>query len=283
MSYPDIGFPIPPFEWPHIGRQWPLYNVQSDQADGLVAWLPTLASRGAQSLRDLSGHGLRGVLSGDVSWVVHPELGAVVKYGGTNGHINCGSSPLLDNLATGKSMSFAAWASWDVLASKTLISKEAASASGWFCVVAGGSLSIRFNAADTDANSSTNAPTAGVLYHVAATYDDNGDRKVRIFLNGLEVAYTDQTAAIGALLDDSALDLTIGSLSPNFWYMNGRIGDVRIYNRGLTDTEVWQLYDPPTRWELYQLPRRLWRLGAIAPPPPTIIPVVMHHYRSVRL
>ncbi len=32
--------------------------------------------------------------------------------------------------------------------------------------------------------------------------------------------------------------------------------DFRIYNRALTDNELWQLYDPRSRWDLYYVPGR---------------------------
>lgn len=38
------------------------------------------------------------------------------------------------------------------------------------------------------------------------------------------------------------------------------VADLRIYDRELTPDEVWQLYDPATRWDLYQVPRRFWTL-----------------------
>jgi len=31
----------------------------------------------------------------------------------------------------------------------------------------------------------------------------------------------------------------------------GNITDVRLYTRGLSPAEVWQIFDPRTRWELY--------------------------------
>jgi hypothetical protein len=36
--------------------------------------------------------------------------------------------------------------------------------------------------------------------------------------------------------------------------LNGTIADVRVYNRALTDAEVWELYDPRSRWDLYWQP-----------------------------
>jgi hypothetical protein len=35
---------------------------------------------------------------------------------------------------------------------------------------------------------------------------------------------------------------------------DGLIADVRIYKRALSDAEVWALYDPRSRWDLYWQP-----------------------------
>ena len=45
----------------------------------------------------------------------------------------------------------------------------------------------------------------------------------------------------------------MGALNLGFWlnYFTGKIGDVRIYNRALSPAEIWAMYDPATRWELY--------------------------------
>jgi hypothetical protein len=71
--------------------------------------------------------------------------------------------------------------------------------------------------------------------------------------------------------------LTDNSKTPSAWYagydsavggreLDGEFCDLRIYNRALSSAEVWALYDPRTRWDLYQQPtRRLWIDTAAAP------------------
>ncbi len=59
---------------------------------------------------------------------------------------------------------------------------------------------------------------------------------------------------------------------------NGQIGPVSLYNRALSAAEIWQLYDPQTRWGLYATPEyRRWFVPVVAG---TIIPRVMHHLRQ---
>jgi len=42
----------------------------------------------------------------------------------------------------------------------------------------------------------------------------------------------------------------------NGQFAEGNIAHVCIWNRALTDAEVWALYDPRTRWDLYAVPSR---------------------------
>ncbi len=233
-------------------------NRASPQARGLVAWWPPNGSRGTNVLRDYVG-GNHGAFSGDVSWARNAKLGSVLSYGGTNGHVNCGSAARLDNLATGKAFSYAVWVEFTSIANETLLSKESASSSGWFTrIISTARIETKFNAAVTDALSRSDAIiSTGVLYHIAITYDDNGDRKARIYVNGLEVAgYQAQDAAVGALVDDSARDLTIGSLSPSFWFMSGIIGDVRMAQVRWNPAEVRHQFTQP--WDLYKTPGLPW-------------------------
>lgn len=85
MPYPSVGFPIPPFEWPHIGRQWPPHNVELAQTKELMAWWSSLASRGAGSLRDVSGHGRDGSLVG-ATWV-GSHYGPVLDFDGGDDYV----------------------------------------------------------------------------------------------------------------------------------------------------------------------------------------------------
>jgi len=40
--------------------------------------------------------------------------------------------------------------------------------------------------------------------------------------------------------------------------------ELRVYDRALSDAEVWSLYDPQTRWDLYWQRRRTFFLPAAA-------------------
>jgi len=83
---------------------------------------------------------------------------------------------------------------------------------GWnFNVTTGGLLSGIVECATTDATSTGTARVDdGYWHYVKMTFDDAGDRKIDLFVDNVEVAYTVETAGNGAIVDDSAVDGAIG-------------------------------------------------------------------------
>lgn len=89
--------------------------------------------------------------------------------------------------------------------------------------------------------------SADVWYHGAVTY---GDGTVTLYLNGLPDGSGSSSQTFS-----SAGQLGIGRGSDQA--LIGSICDVRLYNRALGPGEIWQMYAPETRWELYRLPGRM--------------------------
>jgi hypothetical protein len=57
--------------------------------------------------------------------------------------------------------------------------------------------------------------------------------------------------------------INIGAFWSNTDYtFDGTIYELRVYDRVLPAAEVWAMYKPDTRWELYEAP---WRVAARAP------------------
>jgi hypothetical protein len=81
-------------------------------------------------------------------------------------------------------------------------------------------------------------PSAG-WYHIVGTYDKDagGTDEAKLYLNGVNVASADFSSAINA----NSVPVKIGFLETSAWF-NGKIDEVRIYNRSLSAAEVQQLY-----------------------------------------
>jgi PKD repeat protein len=182
---------------------------------------------------DASGNGHTGTIAG-ATWTAQGRFGSALVFDGINDWITVNDAPSLD-LATG--MTLSAWVSptapltdW-----RTLIAKEQLGGVVYYL----------------HASSDTNQPAMGVFIgserilsggtqltantwtHLAATYDGSMQR---LYINGVEVASRSQTGQIQA--SDGAL--RIGGNSIWGEYFQGRIDEVRIYNRALTVGEIQQ-------------------------------------------
>jgi hypothetical protein len=81
---------------------------------------------------------------------------------------------------------------------------------------------------------------AGSWYHVSYVYQN---RSMKIYLNGQLSASGTFTGSTGTTSPDKNMTIGVRSYDSIFeMYFGGTLDDIRIYNRALTDTEVWQLY-----------------------------------------
>jgi len=104
-------------------------------------------------------------------------------------------------------------------------------------------ITIRTSATTTWATSqSVEQITLATQTHYVATYNDNTDRKFHIFLQGKEVAYAIQDAAVGAITDDTTYPLRIADSYSLDRPLDGLISLVLIYNRALTPQEILDHY-----------------------------------------
>jgi hypothetical protein len=81
----------------------------------------------------------------------------------------------------------------------------------------------------------------GILYHVVATFDDTSTTNDPIiYVNGISKAITETVLPIGAPTIASGTTLYISAPANSF---NGKIFDLKVYNRILTPAEVLDLYN----------------------------------------
>lgn len=94
-------------------------------------------------------------------------------------------------------------------------------------------------------SSDDDAITLDVWQHVAFTYSFSGDRKVRIYINGVEVSYAfQQTGGAGEYPDDSSEGFYIGGDTLNQGGsagFNGLIAEVAIWNVALSAEQIAQV------------------------------------------
>lgn len=96
-----------------------------------------------------------------------------------------------------------------------------------------GKLTFNMNTNSTDVLSRDSVVmNTGSWIHVAFTYDDGGDRKGRLFIDGVEIAsYETQTAGTGTIVSAVNAELTIGNRAVSLdrgW--DGNIDEVGIFD-----------------------------------------------------
>lgn len=201
---------------------------------GLVAAYSFNASGGA-TVADVSGNNNTGTISG-AAWTTMGKFGTALSFDGINDWVTINDANSLDLTSR---MTLEAWVHPTAL--------NGGSTNGWRSVI----LKQTTNglAYSLYANDDTNRPSGYVAIsgdqgvfgptqlalntwtHLATTYD--GSRQ-RLYINGVEVANRAQSGTIAT----SSGVLRLGGNSVWGEYFQGRIDEVRIYNRALTATQI---------------------------------------------
>ncbi len=180
------------------------------------------------TVSDASGNGNGGALVG-ATWTTQGKYGNALVFNGTSGRVDVPDAPSLD-LTTG--MTLAAWVNPTV------------AQTGWrdviFKAVDMYYLEASSDIANVPGAGGTFAPTplyataqllANTWTHLAVTYDG---AMLRLYVNGIQVSSRAQTGAIRT----STGPLTIGGDATFGQYFQGRIDEVRVYNRALTAAQI---------------------------------------------
>jgi hypothetical protein len=95
---------------------------------------------------------------------------------------------------------------------------------------------------------------------LTGTYDGT---TFRLYFNGVEQA---NTTVSGDSMVEQSNDIYFGAEDTgNARYYHGLMTDFRLYRRCFSPQEIWALYNPATRWDLYRQPRKLWINSTAAP------------------
>jgi RHS repeat-associated protein len=183
---------------------------------------------------DASGSGNTGTLTSGATWVTG-QAGSAVNLDGADDYVQVGAQ---SSLVMTSAASFSAWiyptgGGSDATYGGTILSKE-----GEYLLVRFPDGSIRWAFANSSPgwafiNTGSVAPL-NQWTHVAVTYD-NG--VVKTYLNGTLANTYNGAGSIGDA-NASQNDFRIGGRQNISEYFQGRIDEVRVYNRALTATEV---------------------------------------------
>jgi len=200
----------------------------------LVGWWKLDEGSGTTA-GDSSSNGNIGTLTASgVNWTGGPSgFGSALSFDGS-GWVSVSDSPSL-NCSTG--LTLAAWVnvdSWVNPCCPRIISKNG---SPWdYTVQNGSALHLSITIGGTFYDSQVPPPPTGAWHHVAATYDGSA---IRMYLDGV---LQTNVPATGTLLSTSD-PVYVGYLGRDGGRntLIGLLDDVRIYNRGLSEAEIWAL------------------------------------------
>ena len=248
--------PIPHFGWPTSRFE---LNRESRQAEELRGWWPTLAGKGLR-LYDVARRAAPGTNSG-ATWTSRSTMGAMLDYDGNLDKVSVAPVASINNLTR---FTMAAWIVYqgpNAAGNHYLISKNGIDRIIY--VFDGGADTNQLRGwvnragMQTAYNAAANTIPDNQVTHVAMTFDDarGAGQRIHLFVNAVRVATPVMVEGAGAINDDSAGNLIIGGRSTdNLRNWQGLIGDTRYWNRILTDKEIFELYHPGTRWDLYKTP-----------------------------
>ena len=193
-----------------------------------------------------------GTLFGNPIWTAG-KIGNALSFKGTEDYVKIGSNTMIKNLSA---FTWSAWikpTGWGEGNNGTIISDS----SGIRILrlynqedQKSMEAKVQASVINSRALSEGNSIPINDWTHVLVTYDDDGDRKIRIYKN--RVLFTVGNTASGTSITQEG-DIFIGSKNISSGFFAGLIDDVRIYNRVLSSEEITTLYN-------YQ--------GPPPPPPP---------------
>lgn len=224
-----------------IPRQFTM-NRQSDQARELSGWWSMRSSWGGNAAFDDSG-GYRNLVGGAGSQ--SPGWAEGIEFVSANSqYVEADNTPV-----TARPLTMSLWVRPSDLSTdqQFMCLVAAASDNDWFSVVSySGTAAIQVNQAGSFADLSGGTLVVKRWHLLTGVWLTTG---MICYLNGVAVA---SSGATQVPLGVSRIALGgLRRLSP-VQYCSAQVLDARLYNRGLSASEVWALYNPATRYELYQ-------------------------------
>ena len=241
MSSTEIANQYSSSEKTTRNEMFPDNGVDDGTKDSLVAQY-TLSEGTGSTIADSSGHGNIGTLN-NVTWTTRKTGVNALVFNGTSSYVNCGSGSSLDIAGP---MTLIAWMypnSSQNVSEPAVVGKDFGSYlmtwytgdyNSYFYIDAGGN------------NTNYYIPSAAWTQVTAVfdPYNSNSSLRMRMYINGVQ---RDTSSTLYTVIEEGG-NLYIGCCDDGYGsrykYFSGRVGDIRIYNRVLTDDEIGDFYNP---------------------------------------
>jgi len=223
--------------------RWPETGVNWKRNEGLVAYYPFNGNANDESKHENHGKVTGATLTEDR----FGNPNSAYNFSGKDNYINCGNSSSLE--LTGD-MTIEAWiypTGLNYDADHGIIVKKGdcthASRDAYYLELTGSSLPANINFSLSDGPSLSYYTVQGVIpslnkwYHVASTYD-RAEGKVRVYVDGLLRKTFDRNTQTKPAASHNVFIGREGSQNYSGRRFIGKIDEVRLYNRALSETEI---------------------------------------------
>jgi len=247
-------------------------NLNSSQARGLLIstnfsafWNRTGAINTV--IQNFTKRTVDGILygsGGGVTWHYDQLVGPFLRSLGTNDGLHWGDCKQVEGIGQ---LSVSAWIRRSSAYNEDMIwGKHVGTTNGTFYLAVINGTTIRYTIINSSSSRVDHDVTftfaTNTWHHVVGVYDGTD---IKIYINGNHVG---TPSAQTGVTKDSASTLAIFDYSGTGWGLAGDIADPRLYDTALSAGDVWNMYDPATRWDLYKpIAPTLWPVGAAATPP----------------
>lgn len=233
--------------------------LSQELTDGLIGYWPL--DEGADTVivgsdtitADLSDNGNNGILKGQPLWV-EGKLGSALEFDSINDYVDIGADTIFE-FGTGD-FTISAWIKTGPADRTTIFGKGGDNGGGirYHLCVEGSTMNFVLDD-DDDAHSGKRDPrgeievTDLVWHHIVAYRDD---LTLRLYVDGIEdmgvTNHNDAVLPANYDISNTVYDAYIGVIMSNdpvgfIKYFSGQIDDVAIWNRVLTQDEIYYLYD----------------------------------------
>jgi len=225
------------------GTQWFTMHSTQNIGEGNLVGGWNLDDDTGSIAHDSSGYESDGVLVGGFSFGSNSLVGKVgnaLDFGSGNQYVIVNDADHLD-LTT--KFTLMAWVNLNSLTSLTYIFvKEDINVDSTgayeFYLGAGGQIIYATNNTDS-LSSSSGIITTGAWHHIVVTFDNDASPKMNLYHNGLLVKSGDVTS-----VTPNSGSLLIGRRGSNAtpYYLDGKMDDIRIYNKTLSLQEIMRIY-----------------------------------------
>jgi len=223
---------------PIFGRSQLLNLYVPREGDGCVLWLPGQDDPQSSTIRDRSGNGNDGTITG-ATWTRQSKGLWALYFDGTDDYADCGAPSVLDfGSATDFSIEFWLKTNYDATQYRGLVSKRPDyGTSDGFAVGMTATEKINFYIADgtnyVDVSSDTSVKD-DTWHQVVVTADRDGN--AQHYLDGATDGTATSITSVGDIT--SADNLIIGALTSTGRFCQGNVALLRIYNRLLSSLEI---------------------------------------------